>query len=53
MVTGKPAVAADPAELDPDVELAAVLLHAAHAASAATSTMAGRVRVKARMIILR
>jgi len=56
IVTGKPALDADPVELDPDpdVELAEVLLHAAHAAaSAATTTMAGRVRVKARMIILR
>ena len=43
-----------PSSSDPAPELAAELLHAAHvAARAATSTMAGRARVRARMIILR
>jgi hypothetical protein len=54
-VTGKPAVDPVAAELlaAPELELAAELLHAAHAtASVATTKTAGRARVKARMIII-
>jgi len=58
IVTGKPCAEPDPADVAaepvPEELFADVLLHAAlTAASAATAAMAGSLRVKARMIILR